>query len=565
MYLLESSGILVVLYALYWMLLRKETFFRFNRFFLLVMLAFSFVGPLLRFDESLPVASILDQPLEELGHLRRSYYEALEAWSFGSLGSSSRGEAVGNSVAREEVAPPSLLLTSMLVIYGIGVIALVVRLLGAYAWIRRLKSDSQKEVMEGVTVVKVSRPIAPFSFLTSVFIHEDVIQSQDFDQILAHERVHIREGHSIDLLVVQLAAAVLWFNPVVWWLIKSLKTTHEYLVDEKMMNQGYSFVTYQTLLLSQLVSNHSYGLVHHFNLSFIKKRIIMMNTKRSGWVGNVKVALTLSAVLVFSVVIVQCQATLDEQGLQEPAASSDAEAAPGLSLPTLPETEHPFQGNLDQAVPLTISEGRVTIDDETIEVDEIASWLAQKPAERNVVVARIDRAQSMALVRAVQEELRQAGRLKLLYVGQTAAGQPVEMTFLLPPTPGEASGPQPPIITPQYAQENDIDLLKMDLSKGSGASGQQEVYDFVKDQMAAQKSNYVVSARFSDTDTYDSYLVNLFHIKAAFYQIYDERAQALYGKRFREIAQNRSADKQYQAMYDAVRQGVPMAISVAEN
>ena len=63
-YLLECSGILAVLYALYWVLLRNETFFRFNRFFLLATLAFSFVGPLLRLDESLPAASIIDQPLK---------------------------------------------------------------------------------------------------------------------------------------------------------------------------------------------------------------------------------------------------------------------------------------------------------------------------------------------------------------------------------------------------------------------------------------------------------------------------------------------------------------------
>ena len=565
LYLFESSGILIVLYLLYRALLSKETFFSFNRFFLLAILAISVLLPLLRVDVPSLKDSVVEAPLEKLTDIRTSYYDALATWSYDAANGVSPKEIAPNGPGEERAKNQRLLIVVVLAIYGTGVVVLLLRLIGSYRWIRRLKRSNRQEIVHGLTVVRVPRPIAPFSFWNTVFVGKDVIHQEDLDQILAHEKIHLREGHSLDLLIVQLAAAGFWFNPAVWWLIKSLKTTHEYIVDKKMIDQGHPMVTYQTLLLSQLVSNHSYGLVHHFNLSFIKRRIVMMNAKRSGWTGNVKVALVLSAVAAVSLLIVQCDARVDEPGLLEPASTSAAVVSHDVKVPVLPESGYQLDGDPSKELSLTISGDKVVINGNVVEVDQIASVLEEESAERNIVVARIDRDQSMALVRTVQDKLREAGRLKLLYIGQTAAGEPVEMPFLLPPAPEDASAIQQPIITEQYAAENDIDLLKVNLGDNAGSANQQMVYDFVKEQMAAQKSNYVVSARFSDTDSYDDYLTNLCYLKEGFYQIYDERAQAMYGMSFWDIFKNRGSDEEYAAMYDALRQGVPMAISVAED
>ena len=563
-YLLEASVVLVLLYALYVVLLSQETFFSFNRFFLLAILAFSFLFPCLRFDVSSSEDSVINQPIETLSNIRISYYDALEAWSFEGTRNAAVTEITHGNSANEPLSTQRLLLTLLLAIYGIGLVAVLFRLAWLYAGIRRLKASSQHLLIRGLTVVEVSQPIAPFSFLRSVFVPTDLVQSKDFDQILAHERTHVRQGHSIDLIVVQLLAAGLWFNPVVWRLIKSLKTTHEYIADKKMIDQGYSFVQYQTLLLRQLISNHSYGLVHHFNISFTKKRITMMNAEKSGWAGKAKVALVLSAVAVFSLVLVQCNSNLEEQVLRESQASSVAEISREIALPVLPEKGHYVNHDLSEALHLTIANDRVAINGDIVEVDAIASVLDKETTEGEVVVAHIDRAQSMSLVRDVQEKFREADRLKFLYVGQTSAGELVKTPFLLPPDPENKSGEHPPAIDDQYARENNIDLLKLDLGDDAESANQQIVYDFVKGQMAEQKSNYVVSARFSDDDTYDAYLVNLFYIKEAFYQIYDERARAMFGENFDNVYKNKSSVDKYKKIYDAVRQGVPMAISIAE-
>ena len=140
-------------------------------------------------------------------------------------------------------------------------------------------------------------------------------------------------------------------------------------------------------------------------------------------------------------------------------------------------------------------------------------------------------------------------------MGQTATGESVKTPFLLPPDPENQSGEHPPVIDGQYARENNIDLLKLDLGDDAESANQQIVYDFVKGQMAEQKSSYVVSARFSDDDTYDAYLVNLFYIKEAFYQIYDEAGAGFVRNEFREISAERSTNEEHAKMYDAVRQG----------
>lgn len=562
LYLLESSAVLVILYSLYWLLLSKETFFSLNRFFLLAILAFSFLFPLLSFDLSPSSGSVIDKPIGELRDMRMSYYDAFEAWSYETVGNSLITESTDGHLAKEKVSTQPLLLTIALIIYGIGLAAVVFRLIWSYCWVQRLKNSSQKEVLHGLTVVKISHQIAPFSFLNSVFVHQDMVQSEDFDQILAHEKTHIRERHSLDLIFVQLSAAVLWFNPVVWQLVKSLKATHEYIADKKIIDQGYSLVKYQTLLLRQLISNNSYGLIHNFNLLFIKRRITMMNIEKSGWTGKAKVALVLSAVVVFSLVIMQCNSRTDEQVLLESQASSSIEVSNGIDLPVLPESGYKFNLDPSNSLNLTIAGNKITINGEVVEVDQIVSVLENTSDEQDIIITRIDRAQPMALVREVQWEFRKADRLKFLYVGQTPTGkEQVEVPLLLPPVPGNNL----PAIDEKYATENNIGLLKIQMDDHTGSAIQQKVYDFVKGQLAEQKSNYVVSARFSDDDIYNDYLVNLYYIKEGFHQIYDERAQEMYGKSFSEISENRSINEEYGEMYNALRQGIPMALSIAED
>lgn len=287
----------------------------------------------------------------------------------------------------------------------------------------------------------------------------------------------------------------------------------------------------------------------------------MMTIEKSGWAGKAKVALVLSTIIVLSLVIMQCNTAQDE-----PIMSASNTSA--LSVPLLPTSAAgKFNWSTENTLKLRISDNKVWINEEPVAVEQIISVVKSLSDKDDAIVTQIDQNQSMKLVREVQNELRKANRLKIIYLGQSADGEQVAVAIYLPPAPEIADevGYSVPRITDEYAEEYNISMLKIQMREDVAAADQQEVYAFAKEQIAQQNTNYVVSARFSDNDSYKDYLVSLYHLKEAFYQIYDERAQEMYGIRFSEISQNRSSSEEYQSMYDAIRQGLPMAISIAED
>ncbi|SHJ91548.1 BlaR1 peptidase M56 [Reichenbachiella agariperforans] len=561
-YLLESSLILVGFYLLYHLVLRPETFFSLNRFYLITILLVSLIFPLLSFDFGTDELPAVKAPILEVSQARKAYYDAFELWSFDHLSGNVVSEVTSVSIW-SGINWWQLSQQVFVVIYLIGVVVCLSRTFWTFRWVFGLIRQYPLQKMDDLTLVKVAYPIAPFSFLKFVFVHEVMIGSTEFDQILAHERTHVHQRHSIDLIIVQLLAAFLWFNPVIWQLIKSLKTTHEYIADNKIMNAGYSLVEYQSLLLRQLISNNSYGLVHNFNLSFIKKRITMMKNQKSGWSGKVKVALAIASTIVFSVLIVQCNSTMDETSIIENESSVASIEAKGVNLPILPDV--PFYSYLpsEDAVEITIVEDKITLDDEDVQVVDMALSVAEKITEQGIIILSVDAQQPMKLVRDVQTELRRANRRKVLYLGQTTTGKIMESAMLLPPLPGAPNehGVKLPEIDAAYIAKHDLHILRVEMGEDRGVTVQQEVYDFVTSEVAEERSNYVVQAKFQDEDSYKSYLQNLAYIQEGFNQIYQERTQSMFGKNFMDLNKEVPEEKE---QYNAVRKGIPRAISISE-
>src|SRR5690606_9237074 len=125
---------------------------------------------------------------------------------------------------------------------------------------------------------------------------------------------------------------------------------------------------------------------------------------------------------------------------------------------------------------LTISENMITLNGEEVKVDQITSVLKEEADPQAVVLARIDRAQPMSLIRDVHQEFRKANHLKFIYVGQSPAGEQVNVSLMLPPFPGNDL----PAIDDEYARENNMDMLKIQMGDNPEPSIQQKVYDFVK-------------------------------------------------------------------------------------
>ncbi len=560
-YLLESSAVLALLYLLYLLFMRKETLFVVNRFFLLGILAISLVAPLVSYQWLPASAEVVQRQVEDLRDVRGSYYEAMEDWM--QTSTMRERSPSSSSTWRGGFWPSAEIINTILMgAYVLGVALLLARLVWTCTWILGLKRKYPTIKVDGIPVVSLPTAVSPFSFLGSMYAQDELVHSMEFQQILEHEKTHIRQRHSIDLLLVQVLGAFWWFNPAIWLIVKSLKQTHEYIADEHIINRGYSLVEYQTLLLRQLVSNNSLGLIHHFNLSFIKKRITMMKNTRSGWAGKLRVTLALFTAIVMGAVIVQCNANFESQTDIDVAVETGRRAQ-AIEVPVIYDNGLIHMYDAEDVVEIAVHSDQLLVNGEKQTLEELGKVIQGSDlSERGAVIMQVDRKQTMGLVREVQTILREIDRRKVLYQGVSDQGKTLEIPMLLPPSPNAANAL--PEIDEAYLIEHDMELLKLDLGYSDGPELQAAVHEFVRRQHEVGQ-RYVVSAKFDDDDTYQSYLSNLVYLNEGFNRIYDERAKEMYGKSWAQISNvDLKANPEAKEQYMAVRKGLPRAISIAE-
>lgn len=259
-FVIESGISLAILFALYWLLLRRETYFRFNRFYLLGTLVFACILPL----GSLNVFSS-DATLSALPRMA-------EAFGISELNV--------NEEASLAINAPLNWRLIVLVIYLTGLVLLLVRMILGIARVILLKRKGEKSEINGYTIIHIRREIASFSFFRTIYLNNKMIDSSDEKYIIEHEIIHIRQLHSFDNIIVEFFLALFWFNPFMWFLKSALRDTHEYLADNGVLNESSSPVRYQSLLLSQITGSMPIVVTSSFN-STIKNRIKMMRKNKS--------------------------------------------------------------------------------------------------------------------------------------------------------------------------------------------------------------------------------------------------------------------------------------------
>ena len=286
-YLLQTSCCWIVFYLFYFLALRRETFFTSNRLYLLGSLLFGLIFPLMDFGwwsmlTKDTTASIMVQPLavtvNQLGYTLEEIVVTANRSSVTSTG------------------------TILAAIYLLVVTVLTIRLVyGIYAlW--HLKKQSVVEKKDGYDLVKTETLHLPFSFFNSLFWSEQLdLPSADRDRILQHELTHIKQHHSIDIILLEITSILFWFNPVIWFYRNAIRNTHEYLADQKVLIQSKK-KQYGQLLLRQMQSGIAFSLANNFNHSQLKKRFNMMNQNKSSRWAMTKYlwALPLLAVLLLA-------------------------------------------------------------------------------------------------------------------------------------------------------------------------------------------------------------------------------------------------------------------------
>lgn len=265
-YLLEFSICLALFYGLYHTLLRKETFFQLNRWYLLLSPVASMIIPFLDVDltatgdpgswDRVVVPLISDIQQQQL-----LMWESLEkptapSWNFTYL-------------------------DLLLLIYLIGVVWLAARLIYRTWRLMRLIGRGQRESRSGYTVVTSDEKIPAASFLSYVFWQEGTLTDSQRN-ILEHELVHVRQWHSLDVILMEIWVMLKWFHPLIYWYRDSLRLTHEYIADAYVSRKSGSRLEYARLLTnSQTVAVHN-PLLHQFHSS-LKMRLLMLAQKQSSY------------------------------------------------------------------------------------------------------------------------------------------------------------------------------------------------------------------------------------------------------------------------------------------
>lgn len=310
LYLLQVNVGLILFYALYKLVCTRDTFFRSRRFILIVSLVLPFILPFIDVREWL-------ESRDRMIMLTHFDYSAVLP------------EIVVGSEAAETGNRVFVLSEWIGYLYLAGVLVLLVRLvIQAFSLYRLIVRMPEKEI-NGVRVKCLNAPSGPFSFFRWIFMNPAAVKEDEISEILTHEMAHVRQHHSVDVLLAEMVSICCWMNPFAWLLKREVRLNLEFLADRKVMEAGFATKSYQYHLLG-LAYNHKYGLSNNFNFSHLKQRIIMMNKKKSNGAGHIKYALfVLPAFALLVAGNISCsQGASEKQDAKEETVAPDSVAAP---------------------------------------------------------------------------------------------------------------------------------------------------------------------------------------------------------------------------------------------
>lgn len=265
-YLLKVTACTVLFFGFYLLVLRKLTFFKINRFYLLGSLLLSFVIPALQFEvkremvvaetnlvANLPEVKTAEEPVQLIQPVMVEY--------------------------QPEIKPEIDWLS--LIPYGYGAIASVLLLICLWRLLSLLKHTGHyTKNSDGLKLITKTTGFTNCSFFSYVFIDGDKLSDADLAVLLKHEQVHASQYHSADKILLMIAKALLWFNPVIYLYDKALEQVHEYEADE-ITSASFGNQAYASLLLQLAVTKTNSALIHNFVKSPVKDRIKMLFNQKS--------------------------------------------------------------------------------------------------------------------------------------------------------------------------------------------------------------------------------------------------------------------------------------------
>lgn len=270
-FLLKVNAALLLFCAGYYLVLRHLTFYTLNRVYLLGAIVFATVYPQINLDAFFQRHQQLAQPVYVV---------------------------VDNLHLSEQTLAQPAYWNWLEVVFFVGVVLLTGKLFTQLFSLYKVYRASQREEILGHDVRVVKGDGGPFSFWRIIYVNPTGYTDEDLRAILKHEQVHTDEWHTLDILLAELSVIFYWFNPGVWLMRKAVRENIEFITDRKILQQGADSKQYQYSLLNVSISNIKPGIANHFNISTLKKRILMMNAKRSSNINLTRYAFLVPVLLV---------------------------------------------------------------------------------------------------------------------------------------------------------------------------------------------------------------------------------------------------------------------------
>ena len=265
-YLIKINVALMLLYGFYRLTVSRDTFFGLRRLTLWLIYAVALMVPALN----------------------------LEYWVRDTPTMASMANVYADTfypvVVVKAQAPSITWIDMLLGIYWAGVAVLSLRLVWQLFSIIRLAVISRKQEVEGITVHLLRGEGSPFSFFRWVFMYPSTLEGKQLHEVMVHECTHVSGLHSLDTLFSELFSIACWFNPFAWLMKQEVRMNLEYLADESVLSDGNARKSYQYHLLGLAYRqpNESTKIANNFNLLPLKKRIKMMNKRRTSEIGKAK-------------------------------------------------------------------------------------------------------------------------------------------------------------------------------------------------------------------------------------------------------------------------------------
>ncbi|WP_052123230.1 M56 family metallopeptidase [Flavobacterium beibuense] len=278
-YMAKASGLIALFYAAYHIFLRKETFFVSNRWFLLSGLGTALALPLVFFKK---IVWTTTSPIQEVSVIDANQLQQLQETPF----------TLSNTIS---FSWPNLIFG----VYIAGVLFLTIKLLLNIIQLKQIIKN-QSVIKEGqYKLIDTPRVNAPFSFFNYIVYNSAILQPNELESIICHEKAHSRQYHSADMLIGQLTAIFFWFNPFAWLYKSSISQNLEFIADAVATKQINDSTDYQKTLLKVTLQLQYISITNNFYQSLIKKRIVMMNKNKSSKANAAKYSLIIPALAAF--------------------------------------------------------------------------------------------------------------------------------------------------------------------------------------------------------------------------------------------------------------------------